>query len=383
MHNRVARIGDVDALRGIALLGILQVNILAFSSVYYGTGLPSPVASSASTLLVKLFISIIFELKFYLIFSFLFGYSFTLQVRSAEKAGASFPTRFLRRQAGLLVIGLAHAALLFHGDILVTYAVLGLGLLWARGLSDRRQVQIAAGLIFACSALWALLAMLQWESMGAQSATFPPAQGIAALSAYRGDFTGIVGQHIRDWAATVPLLVLVQAPCAFAMFLFGNIAGRRQLLARPESFRHYLRPVLGYGIALGMPGAFLYAVATQLAAGTPWETAGLAVSILTAPLLAAAYIALILGAFQRIRGGKLYDWLVNAGRTALSNYLLQSVLCGAIFYGFGLGLIDRLDMLPVVCIAWGIFFAQLAVSTLWLRAFRQGPVEWLLRFVTR
>ncbi len=163
MQYKAARIGDVDALRGLALSGILQINILAFSSVYYGTGVPSPAVASAISLLLKLVVSVIFELKFYLIFSFLFGYSFTLQLRSAERSGLSFTPRFLRRQAGLLIIGVAHAILLFHGDILLTYAVLGIGLLWANGLAERIQARMAAGLIMGCAGFWAVLALLRRE----------------------------------------------------------------------------------------------------------------------------------------------------------------------------------------------------------------------------
>ncbi|WP_245439765.1 hypothetical protein [Aminobacter sp. MSH1] len=119
------RITNVDALRGFALFGILVVNITAFSSPYYGLGVADPAFAAPLDQAVRFIVAFLFETKFYLLFSFLFGYSFTLQMASAERAGEAFVPRLLRRQAGLWVIGLAHAVLLFHGDILTTYAVLG------------------------------------------------------------------------------------------------------------------------------------------------------------------------------------------------------------------------------------------------------------------
>lgn len=383
MRDNSKRVADVDALRGFALLGILQVNILAFSSVFYGTGVPSPMASAASGQLWAIVVSIVFELKFYLLFSFLFGYSFTLQLHSAVKEGRSFMPRFLRRQAGLLVIGALHAALLFHGDILTTYAGLGLGLLVVRDWTDRTLSRIAISLILCSAGFWVVVALLQ--SVFAEPAVdmqVAAENASVALKAYRGSFGDVISQHILDVRGAIPLLLLVQAPCAFAMFLCGYIAGRRQLLARAEIYLPYLQRLIFYGLSVGVPGAVLYALSTHMAAGTSWETAGLAISLLTAPLLAAAYIALALCAFDKLRGGYLYIGLANAGRMALSNYLTQSIVCGLVFYGYGLGQIDRLPLPVVSAFAWMIFIGQLVASTLWFRKFRYGPIEWILRSIT-
>lgn len=115
----------VDALRGFALLGILVVNIASFASTYYGLGIPDPMALSLADRGASFVRAFVFETKFYLLFSFLFGYSFTLQMRSAERGGKAFVPRMVRRHVGLWVIGVVHAVLLYYGDILTTYAVLG------------------------------------------------------------------------------------------------------------------------------------------------------------------------------------------------------------------------------------------------------------------
>lgn len=126
------RLAQVDALRGFALLGILVVNIGYMASTYHGSGLEDPGFASPLDGAVRWFVTVFFEAKFFLLFSFLFGYSFTLQLDSAERSGARFAPRFLRRLAGLFVLGALHAVLLFPGDILTMYAVLGLILLAAR-----------------------------------------------------------------------------------------------------------------------------------------------------------------------------------------------------------------------------------------------------------
>jgi uncharacterized protein len=123
------RLLNVDALRGFALLGILVVNIWAFADPYYASKSTNPTYDSGVDHGVRFIVGLLFETKFYLLFSFLFGYSFTLQMAAAERAGSAFIPRMLRRQGGLLVIGLAHGALLYYGEILSTYAILGLVLI--------------------------------------------------------------------------------------------------------------------------------------------------------------------------------------------------------------------------------------------------------------
>lgn len=373
------RIQSVDALRGFALFGILQVNILAFSSVYFGSGQAAGVSSTVDAVLAFL-ISTVFELKFYLLFSLLFGYSVTLQSQSAEKAGAAFLPRMLRRQAGLFCIGALHAVLLFHGDILTSYAIIGILLLFARHWSDRRKFGVAAGLVAVTALFWLAVAGLQTLEAA------PPAGSAAhfrqAIEAYRGAPSEIMGQHISDVVAFLPMLILIQAPCAFAMFLIGYVLGRRNILARSDLYRPHLDRAIRYGLWIGLPGAVFYAAATQFAPGSAIETAGLAVSIATAPFLTLAIVAMLLKLFEApwARGGR--DRLSSAGRMALSNYLLQSLACALVFHGYGLSLIDRLSLAATLLIGIAIFLLQLAASGWWLARFRYGPVEWLLRAIT-
>lgn len=377
-----SRIADVDALRGFALLGILQVNIMAFASVFYGLPTGGPEQSIGFNDLVQLIISTIFEMKFYLLFSFLFGYSVTLQMQSAVRAGEAFIPRFLRRQAGLWIVGLLHAVLLFHGDILTTYAVLGVILLIWRNKPDRTLVKSAVWLIGITAMLWALLGMLQWMASDVQD----PAQDLLnaqyAYMAYSGSFGTVIMQHINELQVMWVILLLIQAPCALAMFLLGFLAGRHQFLAQPELYRPYLKPAIKAGLFIGLPASLITALTALLGSGTQWEIFGLALSLVTAPLLTFGIIALMLRFFGTKHGQFWRDALAPAGRMALSNYLLQSLICSFIFYGFGLGLIEKTTAIINVLIGLSVFTVQLFVSRWWMRHYYYGPLEWLLRALT-
>ena len=380
--QKVTRIADVDALRGFALLGILQVNIMAFASVFYGLPTGEPEQSFGFNDLVHVFISTIFEMKFYLLFSFLFGYSVTLQMQSAVRAGEPFIPRFLRRQAGLGVIGLLHAVLLYHGDILSTYAILGVVLLLWRNSADRTLIKSAVWLFSITAILWASLGVLQWMVGEMQD----PAQDLLnaqyAYTAYTGSFSSVIMQHLNELKLMWLILLLIQAPCALAMFLLGFLAGKHQFLAQPDQYRPYLKPAVKAGLFIGLPASLITALTALLSTGTYWEIFGLALSLVTAPFLTFGIIALMLKFFGTERGLFWRDALAPAGRMALSNYLLQSLICGFIFYGYGLALIDQTTAIGNVLIGVLIFAFQLCFSHWWMKHYYYGPLEWLLRALT-
>lgn len=377
------RIQSIDAVRGFALAGILVVNSLAFASTWYGTGLTAPDASWLD-MVIEGIISALFELKFYLLFSFLFGYSVTLQMQSAQKAGAGFLPRILRRQLGLFLIGALHAAFLFHGDILTTYALLGLALLALRNRSDRFLIGLAAILIVSTALLWASLAVWQASLPALDQTDMARAMILAAAETWRGTPAQIISGHLNALENFLPLLLLLQAPSAFAMFLLGYVAGRNGMFAQIDAVRrHWASIICKLGLFLGLPGALSYALAATFQPGTYLETAGLAVSIITAPFLSATMILGVLHLLSRPGAATVFDFLAAAGRMALTNYLLQSVLLALVFHGYGLGLVNRLSMGQVLLVDIAIFTCQVVLSKLWLSHFRYGPLEWVLRSLTR
>lgn len=378
------RIEHLDALRGFALFGILIVNIGVFASPWFGLGAADPAFDAPWDRLVHGSIAALFEMKFYLLFSFLFGYSFQLQLDSARRANAAFAPRMARRLLGLWSIGLAHALLLFHGDILSTYAVLGLLLLATRDSPEQLAWRRAIRLIGVTAAAWGGLALWLWidgDTRPADAATLAHAAQ-TVQSGFTGDPGQVIDARLRELGSTAIVLACLQAPCALAMFLFGLIAGRRQVLARLDRYQPLLRRVRRYGLGIGLPAALIFAAVTVLAPGGPLELLALALSVLTAPWLSLAYAAWAMAAFDSARGRRAVAALAPAGRMALSNYLLQSLICALIFTGYGFGLMGRVSPLGCVAVAVALFGAQLSLSRWWLRRHAYGPIEWLLRALT-
>jgi len=376
------RIADVDALRGAALFGILLVNVNAFASAFYGAGVGDPTYDGLVDHAARALVAVLFEMKFYLLFSFLFGYSVTLQMAAAERAGEPLLGRMLRRQAGLLVIGLAHGALLFYGDILTIYALLGLVLLALRHRTDSAALRLAAWLIGVSAAVWLGLGLLQWVSGERLNRATAIAQALTAQEAYRAEPWRVVVQRVSELPSVWATLLAIQAPCAMAMFLVGFVAGRRELLRNVPAHRPLFRRLLWVGGLVGVPGALLYAWLSQRLVGSGWDVVGLGVCVLTAPLLSAAYGSALLLGFHTRKGRVLAGWLAPAGRMALSNYLAQSLVCALLFTGYGFGLIGRVSPLAAGGLAALLFALQLPLSRWWLRRFAYGPAEWLLRALT-
>lgn len=369
------RLLDVDALRGFALGGIFVVNLVFFASGYPFHLVADPAHGSWADHVAEFVTRLLFEMKFYLLFSFLFGYSFTLQLASASRAGANFTARFLRRLGGLFVLGGLHAVLLFHGDILTTYALLGLVLLAVHRIRPRTAL-ITAGAIFTLMAAGlAVAALAGFDLVPDEAAAL--ADGRASTDALGGGPGSVIGEHLRSLPVMAASLA-VQGPLSLAAFLVGLAAGRREFLAhgaREHAAR--LRRLELFGYPVGLAGALVFA----LGGGTV-NPAGVAVCIVTAPLLAGAYAATLLRLFTTPRGGRLARLLAPAGRMALSNYLAQSLLGVLIFTGIGLGLTGDTPPAAVPLVAAAIFAVQLELSRRWLTRYRYGPVEWALRAVT-
>ncbi|MBT9501756.1 MAG: DUF418 domain-containing protein [Burkholderiaceae bacterium] len=381
-----ARLLQLDALRGFALLGILMVNIGAFASAFFGLGIGDPQFASPLDRAARWVVALLFETKFYLLFSFLFGYSFTLQMDAAERAGQAFVPRMQRRLLGLLLLGLAHAVLLYLGDILSTYALLGLVLLALRGRADAQLLRLARRLIGLTALVWALLGVLLLVTASSGFAPELQTQALAAQQAYLDSPASVMAQHLRELPSTLGLVWLVQGPCALAMFLLGRLAGGRRWF-EDEGWREGLRqwaphgsPALG--LALGLLGSLCYASVAAIAVGDGWTLLALALDLLTAPFLTLSYVLGLMALFQRPAGARWLAWLAPAGRMALSNYLLQSLVCALVFTAYGLGLMGQVAPLGAMLIALALFAAQLWLSRRWLERFAYGPVEWLLRALT-
>ncbi|UNS99456.1 DUF418 domain-containing protein [Streptomyces tubbatahanensis] len=370
------RIRDVDALRGFALLGILLVNVQTMAGPYVGQEASGAVGERVAAWLVTALVSS----KFYLLFAFLFGYSFTLQARSAEREGAGFAGRTLRRLLCLWCLGLAHAVLLFPGDILMTYAVLGFVLFAMRGAAPLVAVRAAVVLLVCLGVLLLGKGVLTYV-------TTAPGAGAAADTAgavadYRGDPASVVHANLRQWRE---LLAgdLLYMPHILAAFLMGLAAGERRVLAEFDRYRGLARRVVVYGLPAGLIGGVVTAMCHNGPLDARWSGVGAAVGVFAAPVLAVAYGCGLLLLLRTRHGRRTAEVLAAAGRVALTNYLTQSLVMALVFTGYGFALYGRVGLVPVLAGCFVLCAGQLALSAWLVRRFRCGPVEWVLHTVTR
>ncbi|MEU7280983.1 DUF418 domain-containing protein [Streptomyces sp. NPDC045431] len=375
------RVPEVDALRGFALGGIVLVNVLVLSGTYGRTAVDPAVAGA--DLVAHWLVIAFFETKFYLLFSFLFGYSFTLQMESARRAGAAFVPRMLRRLTGLLLLGAAHMALLYSGDILTMYAVLGLILLAARNAPPERLWRAARWFY----AVPVVLLVLVGALAGAAYTPDPSATADATREAariaeeMRGGAADVIGAHLATWPEAMGALLLMGGSIV-AAFLVGCGAGKRRLLTGGVVDPARLRRTRAIGLAVGLPGGLLMAAGTVAPLPERWEVVCFALGMAAAPMLTAAYVSALMLWFTTPRGARLAALLAPAGRMALTNYLSQSLVLALVFTGYGLGLYGRTGAAVACAVALAVYAAQLFLSARLMRRYSHGPVEWVLRTVT-
>ena len=359
-----------DQLRGFALLGIIVVNMpfLAVSNV----GTWELQLSNLSDQVVAFLIVALAQGKFYLLFAFLFGYSLTLILKSRSAASTN---RYLRRLAGLAILGAGHAYLFFIGDILMSYALLGIVLLlFIR--SSTRTVLFASAFSYIIGL--ALLALVFFESVGAESSTGGLVPNPIALDqALKGSFI----ESVFGRANAIPDALLVQLVInwfpALSMFLLGLAAGRIGLLSDPTKYIHIWRSCVIVGVLIGLPAGMASAWLALVPEDPDgvYGIAGVVVGFALAPALSAGYV----GAIALLSHRRFMSYAEPAGRMSLTGYLGESILLSAIFCGWGLGLFGALSLTQALLVALGAWIALELFAKQWLHRFAYGPFEWVLR----
>ncbi|MCC6629501.1 MAG: DUF418 domain-containing protein [Chloroflexi bacterium] len=390
------RIDTVDIVRGFALFGILAVNMAYFSHPLFaligGLTISTTPLDRAAAFLIRF----LAEGKFYSLFSFLFGLGLVLQMTRAEARGVAFVPLYARRLLVLLGIGLIHATLIWNGDILVTYALLGFVLLLFRRQSPRALLVWAGVLLLALPLLTIVgasvleLGRLAGDSAAIDASFAASEAQFAALAAaaqrvyVTGTFAEITVQRVREYLFFLPYQ-LYTMPSILAMFLLGLYAGRQGIAQDIAGHLPLIRRVAAWGLGLGLPLSLLYAIISDGASRTeptPLEAIAVTTWAIGTPALALGYAAGLtllarLGAWRR----RLMP-LAAAGRMSLSNYLMQSLVCTFIFYGYGLGLFGQVGAAAGLLLTISIYAVQAPLSVWWLRRFRFGPAEWVWRTLT-
>jgi uncharacterized protein len=371
------RLVQVDLLRGAALLGILAVNVWFFASSSLRVGEPDPAFAAGAGRLAYGLVVLLFATKSYLMFAFLFGYSFVLQEEAAERAAAAFGPRMRRRLLGLIMLGLIQGIVLFPGDILLTYGVLGFVLLAMHGADPAALVRLGVAVTIAAAALLGFLGLVAWAAAGPAPDSVG-ADAAQASSALRGAPRAVVAANASQYASALASILFVQALPALGAMLVGMAAGRVRYFGdaqRPRRDWHRIRILAPL---IGMSGAAAFTWAT-LSDDPAVLLAGFAITTVTAPFLTATYVAALLAWCRTSPNLAVLRSVAAAGRLALTNYLAQSVVLSLLFTGYGLALMDQVTAVQTVAIVAGIFAVQALISAWWVRRYRYGPAEWVLR----
>ena len=376
------RILALDIVRGLALFGVLMVNLLTEFRVslfeYYFA--PPKVTSSADRIVARV-LAVAIESKAFVLFSLLFGVGLAIHQERLDRRGVSSVTVVVRRLSALLAIGLVHLFLVWNGDILTEYAIAGFVVLPILHLSKRR-----AALVPVAALAFLALYLSPWPGM--VPPTFHGWLDGEALDRHiedarriygTGSFVDMLRFRIHEVRFIAALLVVV-LPRTIALFLVGAVAVRLGLIARAAEHRTSFRWIAAIGISLGFGVTLLPLVASA------WvERAGRLGSIVSdlAPVvLGLGYAAALMLVLLHPRARRVLSVVAPLGRMALTNYVAQSMLFGLVFYGYGLGLFGRPSMATTAMFGVVVYAAQALTSAWWLRRFRFGPLEWCWRAMT-
>ncbi|MCP3140723.1 DUF418 domain-containing protein [Pyxidicoccus xibeiensis] len=396
------RVNLLDALRGFALCGVFISNSFMWFSGR--TLLPREQAQAQMAPLLEVVVGSLYQFfvnqKFITLFSFLFGLGFSIQMSRAEARGASIVPLYTRRLLILLGLGLTHLFAIWVGDILHTYAIVGLALLLFRSRSTRTVAIWAFGLLVVMPLL--VPSILKYGPVllhGAEAADEAAkartaeeaghrARLLAALSS-DAFFTAQAGNGRYFLDTLIRPNKLLWMGLILSRFLFGLLAGRLLLLQDVEGRRALHRRILPWGLAVGLllngTGLVMQRLRTAGVYTPPdnvWMFLLNSSQEIGYVAMAAGYVSLFALLFQRERWRRVLGVLEPVGRMALSMYLLQSVISVCLYNGWGLGLIGQLPPSRVVAMALGIFAVQVVLSHWWLARFRFGPAEWLWRSLT-
>jgi uncharacterized protein len=372
-----ARLRDdlVDELRGFALLGIVTVNA-PFIGISAGGFTDAAVATNFDRAVAFMVIALA-QAKFYLMFSFLFGYSMSYLLKHNSIAQQRV---FRRRLLGLTVLGILHGTLFFAFDILLLYSVLGWVLLALVARSNRTVLVTAAvsGLV------WALVLLILGSSGGESTQSqreFQAHLSAASTGLKSSSFWPAVKARINYWPTAQLVILVLNGFAVLSLFCVGLVAGRAQLLRQPERHLRWWRSGLWLGLLIGLPAALLSAIwiagpGTSFNVPDARAPAGLALGFITAPALSLAYVCAL--ALLHIHKPNLLKIFRPAGRMSLTGYVGESVLLALIFCGFGAGLMGQLSAGAVTAIALGVWLALDVFAQLWKKRYVHGPLEYLL-----
>lgn len=408
------RIASLDILRGVAILGILVMNIYAFAMPF--PAYSNPLLMGGTDMLnigIWCFTHILFDQKFMSIFAMLFGAGIILMTGRAEAKGAKYGRVFYRRQFWLVVLGALHAYLIWLGDILFVYALIGMLAYLFRNRTPRTLIIIACcllpimlllsyGMGFSMQKFQGKAAQVQilveageeiserqqkdldeWEEQRPMMA--PDA------ATMQEDIDTHLGSYAEITAKRVPQVMVMQVFMVvfyglwrvLALMLLGMALMKTGVLSAERSTGFYRKMLLicyGIGLPLTVFSAFdLYA--HEFSALYLFRVGSIP-NYIGSVFVGLGHMGLVMLLIKAGAVQKLLQRFAAVGRMALSNYLLHSVVLTTVFYGYGLGLYGSISRFGQMGFVLGVIALQLLLSPWWLARYRFGPVEWLWRSLT-
>lgn len=379
------RIAFLDLVRGTALFGILVVNLPLMNTPYESQIGPLTWWPGTADRIAHGFIRFFFEGSFYVLFSALFAQG-AHRLLSHEDAGEpGVRRRYLRRLAGLAVLGGLHLTFLWYGDVLLLYAVAGLLLLAFRRRQER-TLMIWVGVLLVIP-LVALAVLVVGFTLVDQVEFSTSLEGQLRplfewlVTQYRSPELGEVRAARWYEIKTAFAGLWMFFPQLLAAMLLGFVLARRRILTEPDQQGAFFRTALIVALPIAVVGKLAHAWSSHHASfgldwGAWWGVLGF---VAGGPALAFVYLALLRRLHLSGRVPALQAGLVATGRMALSNYLFQSLVATSLFYGYGMGWYGRVSIWQGLLLAGALYVCQVGLSVLWLRRFRFGPLEALLR----
>lgn len=388
------RIGEIDMIRGVALLGILLMNMSSYAmptiayfnpTVYGGDGIWNRLVFSLSHILV--------DQKFMALFSMLFGASVMLVTSKMEKRGES-PLKFhFTRNFWLLIFGLIHSILIWNGDVLIVYALCSFVLYWFRHVSPKWQIALGLLIFFVPSFfnLWvnSVVPSLEPVDVAYLEAFWQPGETAVSteIAFYQDGYLTQVNDRLQETNVTtvgqalLDLSLLIEFFCrALGMMLVGMAFYTWGILTAKRNDAFYQKMiVIGFGFGLPLALVSLYQYTAHNWVWSYSLFVGRIPNHIATPFVASGFIGLVMLWCRSPFLANLRDRIAAVGRMALTNYIGQSLIATFIFYGFGLGLfgmVNRVQQLLIILLIWAF---QIAFSFWWLRRFQYGPLEWVWR----
>jgi uncharacterized protein len=396
------RIATLDILRGVAVMGILAMNIVAFAMPVGAYMNPMAYGSqTAIDLAAYAFNFVLIDGKMRGLFSFLFGASMLLVIERADAGGRSSASVHYRRMLVLMLFGAIHFYLIWYGDILFGYAMTGMVAWFFRNMAPRKLIALGATFIvvqflimagFANSVQTLSVAAAQpgasaetlqaWKEMSAWVRVPESVELAEQMNRVLGPWSGLVQYQLTEHRWAPLMFSVIFGPETLGYMLFGMAALKNGFFAGSWDERAYTR-VAVRGFLITVPIYFVLALLNFLDGFSPvglfWLS--MAATVLVRPIMVVAVAALII--ILTDQGGWLVDRIAAAGRAAFTNYLGTSILMTGLFNGWGLGLFGEFSRAQLWLVVIATWLIMLAWSKPWLDRFEYGPLEWLWRSLSR